>query len=261
MNMSKSKWLLAGGSLVLLLFAAVYSACVNNPVTLDTVLKDLPAESYALNFEGLDKDPVLTKAQWGAANTEILMDIEEICPPLRKFGYKKFPRNIIWPPVNRNIVLPPQIVQTCPDFIPFKVSDALLNVLKTSKWQYAKEIQTVRAGDYALVGTAEVFKTFASIQPDSMDMAGMRNVQYDKVFLLPQPDGFFRRPWYGDAGLAAAGLTYGRFRDLFPQKQIGCFDPEQLRLIRENLVKINPAQFEGLKVQEIAGVKGAALSF
>ncbi len=234
------------------------------PDTLTAVLKDLPPASYSLNFQDLKKDDVLTQSTYGTLSTEVLADIDEICPSLKDLGYKKFPRIIVWPPIIRTFIPPPVFIKTCPTMIPYKNKDAILEAIKKSNWAFAQDIVAVKSGDYAILGSKDVFQSFASIKADSMDMLGMKGVNIDKVFLMPnlgESTGIFKRSWYGEASLDDAGLTFSRFPQIFPPKQIGCFDPEYLKLVLANLSKINPAVFNTLKVKEVAGVKGSVLTF
>ncbi len=237
------------------------NGCSKSDNTLSTVLKDLPENSYSLNFQDLGSDPILTKNTYGSMVAETMIDIDDICPPLVKIGYKKIPRIVVWPPT---IINPPVIVKTCPTMVPIQYKDKVLDAIGKSTWQYAKGITSVKAGDYAVFMNTNLAKSYASIQPDSMDLQALQGINLDKVFLLPMMDNmgsFFKRSWYGQANLSESGITFKIIRDKFPPKQIGCLDPEQLTLIRENLVKLNPTQFEALKVQEISGVKGSTLTF
>lgn len=263
----KSKFLLLASMVLGFAAAAFFTACAG-PVkekTLSDVLKDIPAESYTLNFQDLGKDEILTQSNYGSLSAETLADIDEICPPLKKIGYKKIPRIVVWPPVIVNTLIPPPvIVRTCPTMIPLKYKDMVLQTIAKSKWQFAKEINSVQAGDYAVLASKDVLSAFNNIRADSMDMAGMTGVDLNRVFVLTPESGegmFFGRSWYGQANLAEAGLSFARLKDIFPPKQVGCFDPEQLRLLRENLVKANKMQFEALKLQEIAGTQSAMLTF
>lgn len=269
-------------SVALILAAVLFTACPPPQKTLSDVLKDLPAESYSLNFQELKKDPILTQTQYGTSTAETLMDIDDLCPPLKKLGYKKFPRVIVWPPTLRTILPPPTIrdgvppqikdlvppqirdlvpPRPCPDFVPWKFKDLVLEAISHSNWAYAKDLTAVKVGDYALLGTKEVFGAYASVQPDSMDLMGMQKVSLDKVFVLTPNNSFFKRGWYGEAELGKTGLTFGKFKEVFPPKQIGCFDPEQLTLLRENLLAIDKTRFAGLNVKEIQGVQGSVLSY
>jgi hypothetical protein len=229
--------------------------------TLTTILKDLPTESYSLNFQDLKPDDILTQASYGSASRELLMDIDEICPPLKNIGYKRIPRIPFLPP---RVSIPTFVQPTCPDFLPFLLKDALLEAITKSKWQYANDVVAVKSGKNAVIGSKQIFQSYASIQPDLMDMTGMKNVSLDKVFLMPSQElanGIFKRGWYGEGSLDQTGVTFLNWRDLFPPKQIGCMDPEYLKAIMENLRTIDPAAFKELKIQELKGTKVQALTF
>lgn len=246
-------------------------ACKKQP-TLDTVLKDLPAESYALHFEELPpNDKVITQAGYGKLPEGLMYDIDEICPPLKVIGYGKIPPIMIPP----RIFIPPTQVgpklfppRTCPDFVPWRIQESVLELIRQSNWKYAKEIESVKAGEHGVLISSSVLKDFRAIQPDRMDTEGMKGVDINQVFVaIPEslgaaaalPDGakgggpdFFKRAWYGQ-----------RWKGIkLPPRYIGCFDPVYLSIIRENLIRYDKQRFESLQVNELdAAAKTASLSF
>ncbi len=260
----------ARAALLGLTVISLLSACNPGPKTLDTVLKDVPADAYALNFEELQSNPVLTKSSYGSVPAGFMLDIDEICPPLKDFGYKRIPPIIVWPTLvpPKMTMIPPR---TCPLYVPYSIKDVVLEQINKSNWQYAKDLTTVKAGDKAVFISKQTLAGYRGIQPDSMDMMGMKGVNLDDVFVMipdlasagmgrpgdtsgPSGDGsgtFFRRYWYGQ-----------RIKDIIiPPKYIGCFDKIQLGLLRENLVRYNKFKFDGLKVIDATNGNAATLSF
>jgi hypothetical protein len=249
-----------------LCFMLLLLSCKKSPKTLESVLKDLPADAYSLSFEGVNSDPIINKTSYGSVPANIMLDIDEICPPLKKFGYKRIPPIVVgprWPIPKRFIIVP-----TCPIMIPYERSVLVLEALKKSKWQFAKELITVSSGKQAVLFSQNTLADFRAIQPDSMDIVGMDKVNLDQVFVLI-PEGFGRSSSMGsEQGGGGGGFSrrmwYGqspKWKDIvIPNRQIGCLDPLELRIIKENLLRHNKVQFGGLNLQELpSGL--ATLSF
>lgn len=229
--------------------------------TLDAILKDVPAEAYSLNFQDLPANRFITKNSYGSLAEGMLLDNDDICPPLKPWGYKKFPPIIVPPRIGLNTLVPNKLIvqPTCPEFVPINLRDNILALIKQSGWQYAQELQSVKAGDKALLASNSLLREFQSIQPDRMDMEGMKGVNVENVFVaIPEanfqanergPD-LFSRGWYG--------VRWGNLR--LPPKYYGCFDPIDLKRLRENLVALDRAQFSRLQIKEV-DAKVAQLSF
>jgi hypothetical protein len=254
-------------------------AC-KKPKTLDTVLKDIPAESYSLNFQDLPSDnKLITQVSYGKRADGFMLDIDEICPPLKKIGYRKIPPIIVGPRIFVPSTTPPIrliVLPTCVEYVPMVIRDGVLDVIRKSGLKYAQDLKAITAGDKAVLLSQNVLNDFQNIQPDRMDLEGMKGVDLDQVFVmipenLPAPvaaaqgiakagpgggsgadPGYFKRGWYGQ-----------RYKDLkIPPKYIGCFDPVYLNILRDNLIRYNQAQFGSLNVIEIdAAAKTATLGF
>lgn len=254
-----------------LLTAFLFIGCKPKPKTLDQVLKQLPAESYSLNFQDLAlNDPVIKQASYGKRPEGLMYEIDEICPQLKKIGYKYIPpiivppRTFAAPTLIKTTLVPPIFPQpTCPDYVRFAFKESILKVINQSGWKYAKEIQTIKAGDLAVLITKGTLADFQNIQPDRMDLEGMKGVDLDQVFVL-MPEmaqagavtesggDYFGRGWYGQ--------RFGKL--VLPPKYIGCFDPIYLNILRENLIRYNQVQFSTLKVKELdAAAKTGTLGF
>ncbi|PWV54523.1 hypothetical protein [Chitinophaga sp. S165] len=224
---------------------------------LDAILKDLSPDTYLLAFDGLPANAYITKARYGGLSDETQYYGPGGRPPfpeLAKIGYERIPFRKIW-------------IKTCPTMIPvFDIASRAAALAKKADPKQFADLAVYEIGKgQQLLATKTFLAAGARLTPDVIDQKVIGKASLSK-FRLSVPAGqlpYFTRGFYGTADItqvagAGARLTVYNglkwediLRKRFPNL-IGCFDPEIMKDIRANFVRLD-ARFEKLNFEEVAG--------
>jgi hypothetical protein len=230
---------------------------------LDAILKGLSPETYLLKFDGLPVNPYITRSIYGSLSEEVQY-AGSPSPALQKIGYTKTPWKKIW-------------IKTCPDMIPYTdIAARAAELMKKADSKTFFDVTTVAIGRQNIIATQTFLKAAAALQPDVVDSRVVGKLDLSK-FRIALPAGttfpYATRGFYGIGDITQAAPTAvsiagtgtitweSILRRKFPN-MIGCFDPEILKVIRENFVTLDK-RFAPMDVAEVPGgaVLGAAQAF
>lgn len=213
---------------------------------IDEIMKDLSRDDYSLSFDKPLPSVGITRTAYGADSYLVFADPQDvICPdPIRKIQVKV----PIWK--RPNFIQP-----TCPDMsidiIRLKQVQDLLVKADQNQFGSLRQVKLSNGGGF--LASQQYLKQNASLQPDVIDRI-TTGLNPEGYLLLSAPGSEFTRSFYGYADLDAAAARRGmrmakvNVMNLFKPTLKGCFDPQILSVIKDRLIKTNPAAYKDLNV-------------
>lgn len=247
--------------IVALVLSAPYAfkGCKPKPDRLDSIVKDLPANSYSLSFDKAYPQQGINKTSYGTENFIVYAEPEDVkCGTdwRRRFPTKPIP---VWSGINK-------VIPTCPKFVPIDIAGLIKNVISDAGDTYRglREIRTFNANN-VLLANENFTGRFASLKPDVMDDSILNGLDYDKFLMLDDAASLapgFNRNFYGSAQIAFGDDASSKSNNevvlknkdvvvKFWRKYIGCFDPDILKIIRDRLAAFDPGRFKNWQVNKL----------
>jgi hypothetical protein len=249
--------------LAVIVTVMVFVSCDSKPkqARLDTIIKDLAADSYSLSFDKTYPDYGITQTSYGAESMLAYAEPQDvICPePWRK----RFPGLKV--PV---YVIPKLVLPTCPTMIPPDIGIKLSDLLAKADPAIFTGLKQIKVdGVNVLLANDKFTAQYANLKTDMMDDSVLNNLDANKYLLLMESGNMyagFTRGFYGNANLNdLSGITKSEpataakakvpfpFKKFFRPIYIGCFDPEILTSLKDKLVLINPQVYKALQINEL----------
>lgn len=215
------------------------------------IVKDLSVDSYSLNFNKAYPESGINKKHYGSDTYLAFADPQDvICGDRIRVRYPKVP---IW---RRPAVAP--WPPTCPDMTPdiYKLEQIQELLISANPKLYGtlKPVKFINQ-DGGFLAADAFFKRFAAMQYDKIDDA-TANIRLDKFLMLNDQANLgpgATRNFYGYADLNEIVFKpYKKtLKDILPTQLKGCFDPETLKLLRDQLQRIDPTYYKSLTLTSL----------